>query len=122
MSALPSPAPNHDREGENEFPFDVADFERVRKMIHRRAGISLHAGKKAMVYSRLSRRLRALGQASFGGYLDALERTAGAAGDREWQEFINCLTTNLTSFFRGGLRIDARTGGGPCADHGFVQA
>ena len=24
----------------------------------------------------------------------------GAAGEAEWQEFVNCLTTNLTSFFR----------------------
>lgn len=100
MSALLSLAAGHGRQGEYEFPFEAADFDRVRKMIYRRAGISLHAGKKAMVYSRLSRRLRALGQTSFGGYLDALERAAGPAGEREWQEFINCLTTNLTSFFR----------------------
>jgi chemotaxis protein methyltransferase CheR len=89
-----------DRSSAYEFPFDEADFERVRKLIYRRAGISLHAGKKAMVYSRLSRRLRLLDQHSFGAYLDCLERSTGAAGEKEWQEFINCLTTNLTSFFR----------------------
>ena len=43
---------------DTEFSFSGADFECVRKLIYQRAGISLHAGKQAMVYSRLSRRLR----------------------------------------------------------------
>jgi chemotaxis protein methyltransferase CheR len=85
---------------EAEFAFSGADFERVRALIYQRAGISLHAGKQAMVYSRLSRRLRETGHRSFGVYLQALEQATGAAGDREWQEFVNCLTTNLTAFFR----------------------
>jgi chemotaxis protein methyltransferase CheR len=83
---------------DQEFSFGVADFERVRQLIHQRAGISLHSGKQAMVYSRLSRRLRETGHRSFVDYLQWLER--GVAPDSEWQEFINCLTTNLTSFFR----------------------
>ena len=29
-----------------------------------------------------------------------LEQSSGAAAEQEWQEFVNCLTTNLTSFFR----------------------
>jgi chemotaxis protein methyltransferase CheR len=85
---------------DHEFKFGAADFERVRRLIHHRAGISLHDGKRAMVYSRLSRRLRETGERSFASYLDGLERATGAAGDGEWQEFVNCLTTNLTSFFR----------------------
>ncbi len=44
--------------GATEFAFGAADFERVRTLIHQRAGISLNPGKQAMVYSRLSRRLR----------------------------------------------------------------
>jgi chemotaxis protein methyltransferase CheR len=80
-----------------EFHLTDADFERVRQLIYQRAGISLHAGKQAMVYSRLSRRLRETGMRSFGQYLQWLE-SAGA--NDEWQEFVNCLTTNLTSFFR----------------------
>lgn len=83
---------------EQEFGFSTADFDRVRQLIYQHAGISLHAGKQAMVYSRLSRRLRDTGQRSFGQYLQALESTPAA--DPEWQEFVNCLTTNLTSFFR----------------------
>jgi chemotaxis protein methyltransferase CheR len=100
MSALPSPAKPDLQRSDSEFSFDAADFERVRKLIYDRAGISLHAGKQAMVYSRLSRRLRDVGYNSFGQYLQALERGTGPAAEQEWQEFINCLTTNLTSFFR----------------------
>jgi chemotaxis protein methyltransferase CheR len=83
---------------EQEFTFGTADFERVRHLIYERAGISLHSGKQAMVYSRLSRRLRETSHRSFASYLQALEQSS--AGDPEWQEFVNCLTTNLTAFFR----------------------
>jgi chemotaxis protein methyltransferase CheR len=85
---------------EQEFSFAAPDFERVRKLIYQRAGISLHEGKRAMVYSRLSRRLRETGYRSFKDYLAWLEGAGGLVADQEWQEFINCLTTNLTSFFR----------------------
>jgi len=100
MSALPSVRETPASARDGEFSFDNADFERVRKLIYRRAGISLSEGKQAMVYSRVSRRLREVGHRSFGSYLQWLERATGAEGEREWQEFINCLTTNLTSFFR----------------------
>ncbi|MBL8350471.1 MAG: methyltransferase domain-containing protein [Burkholderiaceae bacterium] len=83
-----------------EFSFSSADFDRVRELIYQRAGISLHAGKQAMVYSRLSRRLRETPHRSFGAYLQWLQANTGPAGEAEWQEFVNCLTTNLTAFFR----------------------
>ncbi|OWQ48883.1 chemotaxis protein CheR [Roseateles noduli] len=85
---------------DHEFSFSKADFERVRQLIYQHAGISLHDGKHAMVYSRLSRRLRDTGYKSFADYLQWLEGVTGPQGDQEWQEFVNCLTTNLTSFFR----------------------
>ena len=83
---------------DQEFTFTHADFERVRKLIYGHAGISLNDGKKAMVYSRLSRRLRETPHRTFNSYLDALQQLQADAP--EWQEFVNCLTTNLTSFFR----------------------
>ena len=85
---------------DQEYTLLPADFERIRKLIYQRAGISLHAGKQAMVYSRLSRRLRETGSSSFGSYLNELEQATGPQADQEWQEFVNCLTTNLTAFFR----------------------
>ena len=89
--------PLHTSDTVKEFDFTRADFERVRALIYRRAGISLADSKQEMVYSRLARRLRATGIVSFGRYLDDLE--AGRMGD-EWEAFTNALTTNLTSFFR----------------------
>ena len=80
-----------------EFAFTTHDFERVRALIHRKAGIALAGSKQEMVYSRLARRLRAIGLSSFAQYLNALESGADA---REWEAFTNALTTNLTSFFR----------------------
>ncbi|MEG0053368.1 MAG: CheR family methyltransferase [Comamonas sp.] len=80
-----------------EFIWSNRDFARVQALIYKRAGISLHDGKHAMVYSRLSRRLRETGHESFSAYLDWLETINDGP---EWQEFVNALTTNLTSFFR----------------------
>lgn len=85
-----------------EFAWTDADFVRVQALIYQRAGISLHDGKHAMVYSRLSRRLRDTGHRSFREYLGWLESHDGP----EWQEFVNALTTNLTSFFREEHHFD----------------
>ena len=82
---------------DREFAFNARDFTRVRTLIYERAGISLHEGKQAMVYSRLSRRLRETRHQTFESYLQWLENSPQ---QQEWQEFVNCLTTNLTSFFR----------------------
>ena len=86
------------KETVKEFDFNGKDFERVRAMIYKRAGIALADSKQEMVYSRLARRLRATGINSFVRYLDDLE--AGRLGNGEWEAFTNALTTNLTSFFR----------------------
>lgn len=80
-----------------EFIFTARDFARVRAMIHQRAGIALSEHKQDMVYGRLARRLRVVGESTFVAYLDQLERNPGSA---EWVAFTNALTTNLTSFFR----------------------
>ncbi len=84
-----------------EFQFTPADFDKVRKLIHQRAGISLSPAKQDMVYSRLSRRLRACGDKTFADYLGRLERDKA-----EVETFINSLTTNLTSFFREAHHFD----------------
>lgn len=81
---------------DKEYAFSGDDFERVRGLIRGHAGIDLSEGKQNMVYSRLVRRVRALGHVSFKSYLDTLHDTRHA----EWQAFVNCLTTNLTAFHR----------------------
>jgi chemotaxis protein methyltransferase CheR len=82
---------------EREFEFTAHDFARVRKLIYQHAGISLSDAKTDMVYSRIGRRLRAVGHDSFKQYLDDLEQQQNPD---EWEAFTNALTTNLTSFFR----------------------
>lgn len=86
-----------------EFSYSKQDFERVRRLIYNRAGISLAPSKEDMVYGRLVRRLRQHGLSSFHQYLDLLERS----DDAEWQAFTNALTTNLTAFFREPHHFDA---------------
>lgn len=73
------------------------DFVRVCKMIYERAGIVLDGNKKEMVYGRVSKRLRLHGMTAFTPYLDKLSSQPNA---REWESFVNALTTNLTAFFR----------------------
>lgn len=80
---------------EREFNYRDTDFEKIKAIIYRKAGIDLGESKKQLVYSRLARRLRLLGLTDFSGYLDYLEQTPA-----EQEEFVNALTTNLTAFFR----------------------
>lgn len=89
---------------EREFAWSSSDFTRVQRLIYQHAGISLHDGKHAMVYSRLSRRLRETGYASFDAYLDWLNQSNN---NPEWEQFVNALTTNLTAFFRENHHFEA---------------
>jgi len=85
-----------------DYDMSTRDFDRVRKMIHARAGIALNETKRNMVYSRLSKRVRERALPSFSDYLDLLEDDDGG----EWQDFVNALTTNLTAFFRESHHFD----------------
>ncbi|MDH3326335.1 MAG: protein-glutamate O-methyltransferase [Gammaproteobacteria bacterium] len=82
---------------EREFDFSNADFEKIRRFIKDETGIKLSDGKKNMVYGRLSRRLRQVGMSKFSDYFDMV--SANESSDERGQ-FINAITTNLTSFFR----------------------
>jgi chemotaxis protein methyltransferase CheR len=93
-----------------EFEFGHADFLTLRALVKRLAGISLADSKEDMVYSRVSRRLRALGLRRFGDYCGLLE-----TGDpAELAEFCNAMTTNLTAFFRENHHFEHL--------HGFLAA
>ena len=78
------------------------DFATVRQLIAQYAGIKLSLQKRNMVYNRLQRRLRVRGLASFGEYLDLVQRE----GSDEREAFVNALTTNLTAFFREPHHFD----------------
>ncbi len=81
---------------EREFHFTKYDFERLRQLVNEHTGIKLSDHKQEMLYSRLSRRLRALNLNSFSNYYKLLQTDGG----EELVHFINAVTTNLTAFFR----------------------
>jgi chemotaxis protein methyltransferase CheR len=86
-----------------EFDFTHADFESLRALVKEHSGITLGEAKRELVYGRLSRRLRVLGLSAFAEYRRLL---AGPDGRSEMIEFINAVTTNLTSFFRESHHFD----------------
>ena len=74
-----------------------AEFQLVRKLAYDIAGISMAAGKKMLVESRLHKRLAAVGVNSYREYLEHI----GTSGhEQELQTAIDLLTTNETYFFR----------------------
>src|SRR5262245_17596284 len=86
-----------------EFQFSDADFRSLVALARERTGISLSDSKRNLIYSRLSRRLRALGMTSFRAYREYL---ASPEGEREIESFINSISTNLTKFFRESHHFD----------------
>ncbi|WP_077528729.1 CheR family methyltransferase [Vreelandella utahensis] len=87
---------------EREFQFTRKDFEWIREKVTGETGIQLNPSKDQMVYSRLARRLRALGLPDFASYRKVLEQDNG----EEMGQFVNALTTNLTAFFRESHHFD----------------
>ena len=84
-----------------EFVFSEADFRHLVQLAYQYAGISLSESKRNLLYSRLSRRLRILGMATFGEYRDLLE-----SDQREVENFINSISTNHTKLFREAHHFD----------------
>ena len=80
-----------------------AEFHRIRSLLYRVSGIDLHPGKEGLVKSRLAKRLRALGLATFEDYLAHLERDSSG---EELAMMVDVLTTNKTSFFREAQHFD----------------
>jgi chemotaxis protein methyltransferase CheR len=71
------------------------EFEAFRELIRRQTGIHLNASKRALLYGRLSRRVRELGLSSFGDYLNRI-----LDDDAERERMVDRITTNETRFFR----------------------
>lgn len=74
-----------------------AEFSHIAGLIHRESGILITPAKKSMLVSRLSRRLRQLGLAGFGEYIEIL-RDEGRQDERN--ALLSAVTTNVTGFFR----------------------
>lgn len=85
-----------------EFSFSDEDFDALRALVKTHTGINLTEQKRELVYGRISRRLRALDLNSFRDYRQLLSDESG----KEFGEFCNAITTNLTSFFREPHHFD----------------
>ncbi len=86
-----------------EFPFSDEDFLDIAARAHAAFGLHLGLAKKQLVYSRLARRLRALGLRDFEGYRAVLR---GPEGALEAREMLCALTTNVTQFYRERHHFD----------------
>lgn len=92
------------------------EFAQFQRFIYEKAGISLAAGKKALVSGRLAKRLQHWQVPSYGAYFKLL---ASGEAQAEIQIAIDLLTTNETYFFREAKHYDhlrshlSRAGGGP---------
>ena len=80
-----------------------SQFQDISRTVYDVAGIQLRPGKEGLVRSRLAKRLRALGVATYDEYL---ARVAGDASGRELAEMVDALTTNKTNFFREPAHFD----------------
>ena len=89
-------------EKEREFAFTVDDFNVLRKLSNAHSGIQAPDERFDMFYSRLSKRVRKLGLPDFKTYCQYLQENH----DDEFTQFINAITTNLTSFFREQHHFD----------------
>lgn len=85
-----------------EFLLTDDDFKEIARLVYDGCGIVLGEHKREMVYSRLARRIRLLKLTSFREYLAYL----AANKEQEYSDFINALTTNLTSFYREKHHFD----------------
>jgi len=88
----------------NPFRLTDEDFDQLRTFIFDHTGISLSDHKRALVYSRLARRLRHHGFKTYTEYYRFL--TEHDYDGSELVEMINAITTNKTSFFREAHHFD----------------
>ena len=85
-----------------EFPMTDSNFKLIQKIAYSKTGISLSDHKKNMIYGRLSRRLSALNLTNFDQYCSLINQKHSP----ELVDFINSITTNLTSIFRESHHFD----------------
>ncbi len=103
MGATDLRAPPEEVLANGEYPLTRRDLSEIATMIHSDAGISLNETKASLVYSRLSKHIRALGLPGFRDYCELVSSPAGAVARRE---MLSHLTTNFTRFFRENHHFD----------------
>lgn len=87
------------------FQLSDQEFDKLRQLIHKKAGISMSEAKRSLVAGRLRKRLVALELSSYDEYITFLKKDEHA-GAGEMQRFIDLLTTNETWFYREERHFD----------------
>ena len=90
-----------------DFNLTDKDFNFIKKLVSDNTGIVLSDAKRSMVYSRLTKRLRSLSIPDFAGYCQLIKDGDGGG---EFVNFVNAITTNLTSLFREKHHFDHLAG------------
>ena len=90
------------KQSNREFEFEDRHFDLLRALAREQVGIELNETKRALLYGRLTRRLRALELDGFDEYCALLKKP----GSPESGEFVNAITTNVTAFFREPHHFD----------------
>lgn len=83
------------------------EFAKFAKLIHDESGIFLKESKLTLLSNRLRKRLQALNLIEFGDYYKHLEKLAGEAKKKEYEELLDVVSTNETYFFRNERHFDA---------------
>jgi chemotaxis protein methyltransferase CheR len=73
------------------------DLKRIAEAVHQHCGINLHEGKQDLIHARLTKMLR---HSRFGSFGELLDHVLADPDGADFSEFIDSLSTNLTSFFR----------------------
>ena len=76
---------------------DKKTFDKFRKIIYEKSGISLNEGKESLVTARVGKRMRALGITDHQEYLRHVLNDTAA---EEIVQLLDAISTNVTSFYR----------------------
>lgn len=78
---------------------DLSDrlFQKFSDLVYQECGINLHEGKRALLQARLNKRLRAT---NFPNYESYFQYLTSERNNDELVQFLDCISTNLTYFFR----------------------
>ena len=84
------------------YQLSTETFHRFQEIVISNTGIQITDDKRDLLVNRLQRRIRKLELEGFDDYYDLVSQPNSA----EFEEFINAVTTNLTSFFREKHHLD----------------
>ena len=79
------------------------EYEAFRKIVYDHSRINLGSNKKELVNARIIKRLRATKIPTFSAYLEFIQ---SKAGEDEFTNFIDAISTNHTFFFRESAHYD----------------